>query len=796
MAHKPLFFYLTLLKKIFYKNLYFLEMKNYIYFFAFLLLPFQHLTADPFMLSKKMAGILLNDKLFVYPDTSKKLTIDDIINKDTEFKKVENTPGWEAFPEGAVWLKLTVTNPFDEDLKWLIANEAVWVDHIELYTKDDTRYNVRRGGDLIPFHEREINYRKSAFYVNTKANSTETIYIRMHYEYLDSMFLDTLAYTERELFDIKSNENLLFGLLIGAFWIFAIYNMIIGQSIRDFSYLYFAIYLISNSFFLLTHFGIGFQYIWPNSHYMTTHGLFLIWNTVILTGIKMMQYFLDISKTRWMKLTSDIWFAFTAFSLFIGAIGFYQAAYYFSYASTYFAVIYTLFSYIRWREGMKDARYFLISWIFFFVGLFTNVARELSYVQPSGFSMWAYPLGFLTQACFISLAFTQKINTMREEKENLHAEKQNLLENSKNELEKEVNIRTKQLRESELRYKILIENSPDAIVVHNAKGIVFVNESAVKLIRAKNKKQLMKKQVEDFIHPDSLGAINKRLKKLLANPEMILPPEEHKLIGFDSQILDFESVVALFSFNEKPAFLSIIRDITDRKRVERLRKDTEQILRHDIRNPLFAVTGFSELLMDKEMPENIRDYASNINDAGNQILDMLTSSMDIFKMEEGTFVPKNEKIDMVKTINEVKKEFIPALENKSIKIVSYFNKEIFSDDSEIFLYGQTLHIKSMLRNIIKNAIEASSEKQNITLNINDKKNSYEINIHNHGAIPESIRNRFFDRYATSGKESGTGLGAYSALLIARAHKGNITFTSSKEKGTNITIDLPKKQANA
>jgi two-component system sensor histidine kinase/response regulator len=66
-----------------------------------------------------------------------------------------------------------------------------------------------------------------------------------------------------------------------------------------------------------------------------------------------------------------------------------------------------------------------------------------------------------------------------------------------------------------------------------------------------------------------------------------------------------------------------------------------------------------------------------------------------------------------------------------------------------------------------------------------------ITIHNHGAIPESIRSRFFSKFTTAGKDRGTGLGAYSAKLMAETLRGTIRAETSDEKGTTITLSLPK-----
>ena len=65
-----------------------------------------------------------------------------------------------------------------------------------------------------------------------------------------------------------------------------------------------------------------------------------------------------------------------------------------------------------------------------------------------------------------------------------------------------------------------------------------------------------------------------------------------------------------------------------------------------------------------------------------------------------------------------------------------------------------------------------------------------ISVHNKGAVPESIRERFFDKYVTSGKRGGTGLGTYSARLMAENQRGTISLATSEAEGTRISVHLP------
>ena len=96
---------------------------------------------------------------------------------------------------------------------------------------------------------------------------------------------------------------------------------------------------------------------------------------------------------------------------------------------------------------------------------------------------------------------------------------------------------------------------------------------------------------------------------------------------------------------------------------------------------------------------------------------------------------------------------------------------------------------SMLSNLVRNAIEAALTGSTVSLSFTNGDVSV-IAIHNEGAIPEKIRHRFFEKFATAGKSGGTGLGAYSAKLIARTLGGTISFETPEKAGTTITVRLP------
>ena len=96
---------------------------------------------------------------------------------------------------------------------------------------------------------------------------------------------------------------------------------------------------------------------------------------------------------------------------------------------------------------------------------------------------------------------------------------------------------------------------------------------------------------------------------------------------------------------------------------------------------------------------------------------------------------------------------------------------------------------AMLGNLVRNALDASQGGGPVDIALATG-SSVVLTVHNPQSVPEAVRERFFEKFATYGKRFGTGLGTYSAKLIAEAHGGTIAMRTSDEDGTTVTVTLP------
>jgi PleD family two-component response regulator len=216
-----------------------------------------------------------------------------------------------------------------------------------------------------------------------------------------------------------------------------------------------------------------------------------------------------------------------------------------------------------------------------------------------------------------------------------------------------------------------------------------------------------------------------------------------------------------------------------------LREGVERITRHDLKNPLGAIINRSEGMLESTYlgMEQRRDLEL-IRESSYNILGMINRSLDLYKMEVGTYVFKPQPLDLVQlTLKVVKDARINAREQK-IDV-------LYESPETCIVLAEELLCFSLLGNLIKNAIEATPMGGKISVRVSSAENQQgQVAIHNPGAIPQSIRENFFDKYVTQGKEQGTGLGTYSARLMAKIQQGDLTFVTDDVTGTTLTLSIP------
>ncbi|HKJ85449.1 MAG TPA: PAS domain-containing sensor histidine kinase [Spirochaetia bacterium] len=371
------------------------------------------------------------------------------------------------------------------------------------------------------------------------------------------------------------------------------------------------------------------------------------------------------------------------------------------------------------------------------------------------------------------------------------------------------------LRQSEARLRGIIESTPVGICITDENGYY------------------------EYVNPTYCRLYGYTPDELIGNHFTIVVPEEYQeqLIHLHSEFMGkrYElrgewqvkrkdgsplAIIAdaayIVDVDGRPKKVTFVLDISERKRAEELLHETvgqlndeihqreelekvkvqvERMIRHDLRNPLNGIIAAAEILMVDELNDEQRELCMIIRESGRKLDSMLSSSMDLIKMEEGTYVLRPQPVNLIAVLQEVRREVEPLAGNTGVEVDFWIDGDLVQWNAQLPMEGERLYLADALANLIRNAIEASSDGDTVDIRVSVG-DEYRIEIHNSGVVPEDIRHVFFDRYATSGKKNGTGLGTYVAALITRVHNGRIDFTTSEEDGTRVVLHLPRKQPSS
>ncbi len=220
-----------------------------------------------------------------------------------------------------------------------------------------------------------------------------------------------------------------------------------------------------------------------------------------------------------------------------------------------------------------------------------------------------------------------------------------------------------------------------------------------------------------------------------------------------------------------------------------LKEDVERITRHDLKTPLNAIIGFPDLILDDNLNPTQIEQLQMIEEAGFRMLDMINLSLDLFKMEQKIYTPIPVPVDLLPLITKIEKELVVLIRYKNLAIKRLINHQSVVEGDTFEVQGEYLLCYSLLANLIKNAVEASPKNENLDIHFETNATS-KISIQNKGVVAPEIRDHFFEKYVTSGKNEGTGLGTYSARLITETLGGKISLNVRNPDQTIIQVELP------
>ncbi len=393
-------------------------------FIAFILSSIPAFSSNPVILKDSVDSYPLGLHFEYFEDTSGKLTLQDIQKPEIQkkFKKTKKKVSNFGKTKSAFWFKFAVINQMTSDDKLILESSWPLYDHIDLYIQNSSGdFILKKHGNVFPFNHREIKHRNFAFYINPPQNEKQIYYIRIQTE--TSMQAPFHIITSNYFNQKNLYEYLFLGFLFGGFIIMFIYNLFIFAFTNDKTYFIYILYLIAHLFFQVSYLGIGSQLIWGNFPSFNMHSMPLFLGIGSALTLIFAKSFLNI-KSISSKLNILYIFLITTIILLTSctlySIYLPLKLLNIAFSLLIFLIIYS--SAISLKNGYKPAKYFLISWIILLSGSLMTVLKNVGFIETNFITQNSMQVGILIEISLLSIALANKINVMKEEKENAQKE--------------------------------------------------------------------------------------------------------------------------------------------------------------------------------------------------------------------------------------------------------------------------------------------------------------------------------------------------------------------------------------
>ncbi|WP_026944663.1 sensor histidine kinase [Algoriphagus marincola] len=677
-------------------------------------------------------SVYLDRYEYLILESDEDLSIENVVNRD-DFSLLDNENKNFGINNDVIWLKYQVENQGENLEKYLYINNPS-LDSLELFVVQDGKVlDSYLGGRLVDFDSKSIPSKSIIFKVDIPNEGHVDLYLKVNSV---NKKIITSSVASREFLErLINRENILFGIFTGVIVGLFFYNLFLFFSVRDKLYLIYVIHTVLVWFAQSSILGYTQEILWPNFIWMNLRAGVIFSSLVSIVGIWFLRVFLSTDKFV-PKLDRGFYFIYLVYAFIL------VNAFFFSITVSYQTLLVTqsivvifvlLVAFSILKLGYRPARYYLLAWSVFMLGIFLFVLSEMGIIPTNDLTAYIMPLGSALEVVLLSFALADKINILKKEKEEEQAErlkvlKQNeeLVREQNTLLEEKVRVRTDELEQA-LRN---LQNTQSQLVSQEKMA--------------------------------SLGQLTAGIAHEINNPINFVSSNITPLkrdIKDIMEVIDFYRTTGQSEF--APESKRKAADLEEELELDYVLEEVDQLLKgmeEGAKRTVEIVKGLR--LFSRVDEQDVKKV--DLHDGINSTIILLNSSIP-------------GKIRIVRDFGE-----LPMVECLAGKI-----NQVFMNIINNAVHALSDHIDTIKDPKIE--IRTRSLGDSVVVEIED----------NGPGMPEHVKERIFEPFFTTKSVGrGTGLGLSIVYSIIENHKGTMEVNTEVGQGTTFIITLPTYQSNS
>lgn len=345
------------------------------------------------------------------------------------------------------------------------------------------------------------------------------------------------------------------------------------------------------------------------------------------------------------------------------------------------------------------------------------------------------------------------------------------------------------LKQSEYRYRIVVENTNDLIaLLDNTGKFTYVNPSYKKIL-GYSPKVLEGKRYEEIIHPADLIMARENFEKVLkgkvAKVTLRLRNTKGKFLTVEGAGLSIYD-----KRNQVKAVVTTAQDITEREELEKRKDEFISIASHELKTPVTSLKAFTQVargLIEKNEIKKASNFLSKMDEQINKLTRLINELLNLSRIQQGKLELNLEDFEVDGLVKDTAESMQAIIKTHKIILEGKSRKKIKGDKDRV---GQ------ILINLITNAAKYSPDGEKIIVRTTSLGNDVQISVQDFGiGLSKEHLGKIFERFyqvsdVSSGTYPGLGIGLYICAEIARRHKGKLWVKSKKGEGSTFSLKLP------